>query len=114
MKGKSFLEEKIAQIAHDEIAKEWKDFINMCADHPIARSLKLNGGRLFAGQSGGTSKKDVFSYWMDDMLREGEETQSNIKEVLNRAIEERISEKSRELLDRIKSIEYLFNKGGLR
>ena len=92
---KEILIKRLEARAEEEVRKEWRDFVNYCANHPLGKTLKVGGYRLFAGANSGHMAGDILSYWYDDMFEEGAIGRTNAHIALERRKQEILEKKNR-------------------
>lgn len=105
-----YLLKKIRMNAKNKVAREWKDFVN--DGYKKFGGLKINGKYVFGGDSSGrgNTENSHLSYWLDDMIANGTET--NAKEILENEIKKTEENMVNELMGKIGCLGYLFKDEG--
>lgn len=105
---KSFLEKKIEEQAREEFQKEWNDFVNTIINHPIFKRIHITiDGKAYKIANFGVNQ-GIFNQTQEQNERNNF---LNYKEVKEEVIQEKIKDKTNDLLRKIASIEYLFDIG---
>ena len=106
---KTFLEKRIENKAREEFEKEWNDFVEQMYRHPIFKhiTIKIDGEDIPIAAPG--INFGVFNQGQD---RNPRNKFLNFEEVKEKVIQEKIKKKTDELLSRLSSLNYLFEKEG--
>ena len=106
---KTFLEKRIENKAREEFEKEWNDFVIQMYNHPIFKhiTIKINEKDIPLAAFG--VNFGVFNQKQDENPRN---KFLNFEDVKEKVIQEKIKEKTDELLSRLSSVNYLFEKEG--
>ena len=106
---KTFLEKRIENKAREEFEKEWNDFVGQMYHHPIFKhiTIKINEKDIPLATFG--VNFGVFNQEQDKNPRN---KFLNFEEVKEKVIQEKIKKETDELLDRLSSVNYLFEKEG--
>ena len=106
---KTFLEKRIEEKAREEFKKEWNDFVEQMYRHPIFKhiTIKIDGKDIPLAGFG-------FNFGVFNQKQDENSINEflNFEEVKEKVIQEKIKEKTDELLDRLSSVNYLFEKEG--
>ena len=104
---KTFLEKRIENKAREEFEKEWNSFVEQMYCHPIFKhiSIKIDGKDIPLATFG--VNFGVFNQEQDKNPRN---KFLNFEDVKEKVIQEKIKEKTDELLSRLSSVNYLFEK----
>lgn len=104
---KTFLEKRIENKAREEFEKEWNSFVDEMHRHPIFKhiTIKINEKDIPLATSG--VNFGVFNQEQDKNPRN---KFLNFEDVKEKVIQEKIKEKTDELLSRLSSVNYLFEK----
>lgn len=106
---KTFLEKKIENKAREEFEKEWNDFVNQMCYHPIFKHIAIKIDEKDIPLSTFGVNFGVFNQKQDKNPRN---KFLNFEEVKEKVVQEKIKEKTDELLSRLSSVNYLFEKEG--
>ena len=106
---KSFLEKRIENKARKEFEKEWNGFVEQMYRHPIFKhiTIKIDGEDIPLATFG--VNFGVFNQEQDKNPRNNF---LNFEDVKEKVIQEKIKEKTDELLSRLSAVDYLFEKEG--
>lgn len=106
---KTFLEKRIENEARKEFVKEWNGFVEQMYRHPIFKhiTIKIDGKDIPLADFG--VNFGVFNTEQDENPRN---EFLNFEEVKDKVIQEKIKEKTDELLNRLSAVDYLFEKEG--
>lgn len=104
---KTFLEKRIENKARKEFEKEWNGFVDQMYHHPIFKhiTIKINEKDIPLATFG--VNFGVFNQEQDKNPRN---KFLNFEEVKEKVIQEKIKKETDELLDRLSSVNYLFEK----
>lgn len=104
---KTFLEKRIEEKARKEFEKEWNGFVDQMYHHPIFKhiTIKINEKDIPLATFG--VNFGVFNQEQDKNPRN---KFLNFEEVKEKVIQEKIKKETDELLDRLSSVNYLFEK----
>lgn len=104
---KSFLEKRIENKAREEFEKEWNSFVDEMYHHPIFKhiTIKINEKGIPLATFG--VNFGVFNQEQDKNPRN---KFLNFEDVKEKVIQKKIEEKTDELLSRLSSVNYLFEK----
>lgn len=107
---KTFLEKRIENKAREEFEKEWNDFVIQMYKHPIFKhiTIKIDGKDIPIANFG--INFGVFNQKQDENPRN---KFLNFEDVKEKVVQEKIKEKTDELLYRLSSVNYLFEKEGV-
>ncbi len=102
---KTFLEKRIEEKARKEFEKEWNGFVEQMYRNPIFKhiTIKIDGKDIPLATFG------VFNQEQDKNPRN---IFLNFEDVKEKVIQEKIKEKTDELLSRLSAVDYLFEKEG--
>lgn len=102
-----FLEKRIEEKAKEEFEKEWNGFVEQIYRHPIFKhiTIKINGEDIPLATFG--VNFGVFNQEQDKNPRN---KFLNFEEVKEKVVQEKIKEKTDDLLRRLSSLNYLFEK----
>lgn len=105
----AFLEKRIEEKAREEFEKEWNDFVDKMYNHPIFKhiTIKINEKDIPLATFG--VNFGVFNQQQDKNPRN---EFLNFEEVKEKVVQEKIKEKTDDLLRRLSSINYFFEKEG--
>ena len=105
----AFLEKRIEEKAREEFKKEWNDFVEQMYKHPIFKhiTIKIDGNDIPLADFG--INFGVFNQNQDENPRN---IFLNFKEVKDKVVQEKIKNKTDELLNRLSAVNYLFEKEG--
>ena len=105
----AFLEKRIEEKAREEFEKEWNDFVDKMYNHPIFKhiTIKINEKDIPLATFG--VNFGVFNQKQDKNPRN---EFLNFEEVKEKVVQEKIKEKTDDLLRRLSSINYFFEKEG--
>lgn len=105
----AFLEKRIEEKAREEFKKEWNDFVDKMYNHPIFKhiTIKINEKDIPLATFG--VNFGVFNQKQDKNPRN---EFLNFEEVKEKVVQEKIKEKTDDLLRRLSSINYFFEKEG--
>lgn len=105
----AFLEKRIEEKAREEFEKEWNDFVNQMYKHPIFKhiTIKIDGKDIPLADFG--INFGVFNQKQDENPRN---IFLNFEEVKDKLVQEKIKNKTDELLNRLSAVNYLFEKEG--
>lgn len=106
---KTFLEKRIENKAREEFEDEWNDFVIQMYNHPIFKHITIK-----------IEEKDIplatfginFGVFNQEQDKNPRNKFLNFEEVKEKVIQEKIKKKTDELLDRLSSVNYLFEKEG--
>ena len=106
---KTFLEKRIEEKARKEFEKEWNGFVDQMYHHLIFKhiTIKINEKDIPLATFG--INFGVFNQEQDKNPRN---KFLNFEEVKERVIQEKIKKETDELLDRLSSVDYMFEKEG--
>lgn len=104
---KSFLEKRIENKARKEFEKEWNGFVEQIYRHPIFKhiTIKINGEDIPLATFG--VNFGVFNQEQDKNPRN---KFLNFEDVKEKVVQNKIEEETEELLYRLSSVNYLFEK----
>nr|DAX57527.1 MAG TPA: hypothetical protein [Caudoviricetes sp.] len=104
---KTFLEKRIENKAREEFEKEWNSFVDEMYHHPIFKhiTIKINEKDIPLATFG--VNFGVFNQEQDKNPRN---KFLNFEDVKEKVIQKKIKEKTDELLSRLSSVNYLFEK----
>ena len=104
---KTFLEKRIENEARKEFVKEWNGFVGQMYRHPIFKhiTIKIDGKDIPLATFG--VNFGVFNTEQDKNPRN---KFINFEDVKEKVIQEKIEEKTEEVLYRLSSVNYLFEK----
>ena len=104
---KTFLEKRIENKAREEFEKEWNDFVIQMYNHPIFKhiTIKIDEENIPLATFG--VNYGVFNQKQDKNPRNNF---LNFEDVKEKVVQEKIKEKTDELLSRLSSVNYLFEK----
>lgn len=104
---KTFLEKRIENKAREEFEKEWNSFVDEMYRHPIFKhiTIKINEKDIPLATFG--INFGVFNQEQDKNPRN---KFLNFEDVKEKVIQEKIKEKTDELLNKLSSVNYLFEK----
>ena len=104
---KTFLEKRIENKAREEFEKEWNSFVDKMYRHPIFKhiTIKINEEDIPLATLG--INFGVFNQEQDKNPRN---KFLNFEDVKEKVIQEKIKEKTDELLNKLSSVNYLFEK----
>ena len=102
-----FLEKRIEEKAKEEFKEEWNDFVDKMYHHPIFKhiTIKIDGKNIPIAGFG--INFGVFNQKQDENPRN---EFLNFEEVKEKVVQEKIKEKTDDLLRRLSSLNYLFEK----
>ena len=106
---KTFLEKRIENKAREEFEDEWNDFVIQMYNHPIFKHITIK-----------IEEKDIplatfgvnFGVFNQKQDKNPRNKFLNFEEVKEKVIQEKIKKETDELLDRLSSVNYLFEKEG--
>lgn len=106
---KTFLEKRIENKAREEFEDEWNDFVIQMYNHPIFKHITIK-----------IEEKDIplatfginFGVFNQEQDKNPRNKFLNFEEVKEKVIQEKIKKETDELLDRLSSVNYLFEKEG--
>lgn len=105
---KTRLEQKIAKQAENRFNKEWQDLLDYLNKHPIAKRLKVKIGdtdlRFSINFRGGIPTNSLLDPYPSKSVTEN----TNYTELKDTLLAEYEDEELRNLLDKLSSVEYLF------
>ena len=104
---KTFLEKRIENKAREEFEKEWNDFVIQMYNHPIFKHITIK-----------IEEKDIplatfgvnFGVFNQEQDKNPRNKFLNFEEVKEKVIQEKIKKETDELLRRLSSVNYLFEK----
>lgn len=104
---KTFLEKRIDNTAREEFEKEWNDFVRQICNHPIFKRITIDiDGKKIPLASFGVNF-GVFNQRQDKNDRN---QFLNYEDVKEKVIQEKIEQKTDELLLQLNAVSYLFEK----
>ena len=105
---KTFLEKRIDNMAREEFEKEWNDFVRQICNHPIFKriTIEIDGEKIPLAAFG--VNFGIFSQRQDKNDRN---KFLNFEDVKEKVIQEKIEQKTDELLLQLNAVSYLFEKG---
>ncbi|MGQ7457119.1 hypothetical protein ACTGU6_03645 [Streptococcus suis] len=104
---KSFLEKKIKEQAEEEFTKEWNEFVGKMQSHPIFKRITIKIDEKFFPLATFGVNFAIFNQAQDENIRNEFLNFEDVKELV---IQEKIKEKTNELLAKLSSVSYLFEK----
>ena len=104
---KTFLEKRIDNTAREEFEKEWNDFVKQMYHHPIFKhiTIEIDGKQIPLATFG--VNFGVFNQCQDKNDRN---QFLNYEDVKEKVIQEKIEQKTDELLLQLNAVSYLFEK----
>ena len=104
---KTFLEKRIENKAREEFEKEWNDFVIQMYNHPIFKHITIKIDKKDIPLATFGINYGVFNQKQDTNPRN---IFLNFEDVKEKVVQEKIKEKTDELLSRLSSVNYLFEK----
>ena len=106
---KTFLEKRIENKAREEFEKEWNGFVEQMYRNPIFKhiTIKIDGKDIPLATFGVN-----FGVFNQEQDRNPRNKFINFEDVKEKVIQEKIKEKTDELLSRLSAVDYLFEKEG--
>ena len=106
---KTFLEKRIENKAREEFEKEWNGFVGQMYRNPIFKhiTIKIDGKDIPLATFGVN-----FGVFNQEQDRNPRNKFINFEDVKEKVIQEKIKEKTDELLSRLSAVDYLFEKEG--
>lgn len=102
---KTFLEKRIEEEAKEEFVKEWNDFVNVMRNHPIFGKIRIKiEDKSFPLATFGVN----FAIFNQNQEENERNEFLNFEEVKEQIIQQKIKNKTDELLKKLSSIGYLF------
>ena len=106
---KSFLEKRIENKARKEFEKEWNGFVEQMYRHPIFKHITIIiDGKYIPLATFGVN----FGVFNQEQDKNPRNNFLNFEDVKEKVIQEKIKEKTDELLSRLSAVDYLFEKEG--
>ena len=104
---KTFLEKRIDNAAREEFEKEWNEFVRKMCNHPIFHriTIEIDGNKIPLASFG--VNFGIFNQRQDNNDRN---KFLNFEDVKEKVIQEKIEQKTDELLHKLNSVSYLFEK----
>lgn len=106
---KTFLEKRIENKAREEFEDEWNDFVIQMYNHPIFKHITIKIEEKDIPLATFGVNFGVFNQKQDENPRN---IFLNFEDVKEKVIQEKIKEKTDELLSRLSAVDYLFEKEG--
>lgn len=104
---KTFLEKRIDNAAREEFEKEWNDFVKQMYKHPIFKHITIEiDGKTIPLATFGVNF-GIFNQRQDNNDRN---KFLNFEDVKEKVIQEKIEQKTDELLHQLNAVSYLFEK----
>ena len=105
--NKTFLEKRIENKARKEFEKEWNGFVEQMYRHPIFKhiTIKIDGKDIPLATFGVN-----FGVFNQDQDKNPRNKFSNFEDVKEKVVQKKIEEETEELLYRLSSVNYLFEK----
>ncbi|MCP9037480.1 hypothetical protein NMM18_05170 [Streptococcus oralis] len=104
---KTFLEKRIENKAREEFEDEWNDFVIQMYNHPIFKHITIKIEEKDIPLVNFGINYGVFNQKQDKNPRNNF---LNFEDVKEKVVQEKIKEKTDELLSRLSSVNYLFEK----
>lgn len=104
---KTFLEKRIDDMAREEFEQEWNSFVKTMCYHPIFHriTIDIDGNKIPLASFG--VNFGIFNQRQDNNDRN---KFLNFEDVKEKVIQEKIEQKTDELLHKLNSVSYLFEK----
>lgn len=104
---KTFLEKRIENEARKEFVKEWNGFVEQMYRHPIFKHITIKIDEKDVPLANFSVNFGVFNQEQDKNPRN---KFLNFEDVKEKVVQEKIEEKTEEVLYRLSSVNYLFEK----
>lgn len=104
---KTFLEKRIDNMAREEFEKEWNEFVEKMYNHPIFKHIviEIDGEKIPLATFG--VNFGIFNQRQD---KNNKNKFLNFEDVKEKVIQEKIEQKTDELLHKLNAVSYLFEK----
>lgn len=104
---KTFLEKRIDNMAREEFEKEWNDFVRQICNHPIFKriTIEIDGKKIPLADFGVN-----FGIFNQRQYKNDRNQFLNYEDVKEKVIQEKIEQKTDELLLQLNAVSYLFEK----
>ena len=104
---KTLLEKRIDNTAREEFEKEWNEFVQKICNHPIFRriTIEIDGKKIPLASFG-------VNFGILNQRQDNNDRNKflNFEDVKEKVIQEKIEQKTDELLYKLNSVSYLFEK----